>query len=213
MDLKRLAAIDLGDFVTFSFAEMTSIKAEDEYRTGMKARFHVRLGNKKLQDVSIDLVVDEIPQEEFDTVIPVNRIAVRDIPSYAYRIYAVESSLADKFCGVMERHGSRASSRQKDLVDVVVYARICTVDGAKLSRRLKLECIARNMPQPEHFEIPAEWLGTGGAGFRKLCKQVPLASGVESVASAAALAAALFDPALDGSALGKKWNPISESWE
>lgn len=37
-ELKRLASVDLGDFVTFSFAGMAPIKAEDEYRSGMNVR-------------------------------------------------------------------------------------------------------------------------------------------------------------------------------
>ena len=163
-ELKRLAAVDLGDFVTFSFAGMTPIKAEDEYRSGMNVRFQVRLGNKKLQDISIDLVVDDIPQDDFDTVMPADRITVRDLPICSYRVYAVESSLADKFCGVTERHRGRPSSRQKDLVDVVAYARSCEIDGTKLSQRLRLECLARKMPLPNHFEIPAEWFGAGRPG-------------------------------------------------
>ena len=64
-DLKHLAALNLEDFVTFSFAGMSPIKAEDEYRSGMNVRFHVRLGNKSLQDISIDLVIDAIPPRGF----------------------------------------------------------------------------------------------------------------------------------------------------
>lgn len=178
-------------------------------------RKHLRWIRAGLMRVSfsIDLVVDDIPQESFDTVIPVDRIAVRGIPTCGYHVYAVESSLADKFCGIVERHHGRSSSRQKDLVDVVVYARSCVVDGAKLSRCLRMECFARKMPMPEHFEIPAEWLETGGARFRKLCRQVPLASDIEDAATAATLAATLFDPALDGSAQGKTWSPVLKSWE
>ena len=211
-ELKRLAATDLGDFVTFSFAGMAPIKAEDEYRSGMNVRFQVRLGNKRLQDISIDLVVDDIPQEDFDTVMPADRITVRDLPTCSYRVYAVESSLADKFCGIVERHHDRPSSRQKDLVGVVVFARSCAIDGTKLSRRLRLECLARRMPLPNHFEIPAEWFGAGKTRFRKLCRQVPLASDIGDISDVAALAAALFDPALEGSVEGKIWNPALGSW-
>ena len=81
-ELKRLAATDLGDFVTFSFAGMAPIKAEDEYRSGMNVRFQVRLGEQEAQDISIDLVVDVIPQEDFDTVMPADRITVRDLLTF-----------------------------------------------------------------------------------------------------------------------------------
>ena len=212
-ELKRLAAVDLGDFVTFSFAGMTPIKAEDEYRSGMNVRFQVRLGNKKLQDISIDLVVDDIPQDDFDTVMPADRITVRDLPTCSYRVYAVESSLADKSCGITERHRGRPSSRQKDLVDVVVFARSCAIDGTKLSRRLRLECLARRMLLPNHFEIPAEWFDAGQTRFRKLCRQVPLATDIGDISAAVALAAALFDPAIEGSTEGRIWNPELGNWQ
>ena len=212
-ELKRLAVIDRGDFVTFSYAGMTPIKAEDEYRTGANVRFHVRLGNKRLQDISIDLVIDDIPQEDFDTIMPADRITVRGLPTCAYRVYAVESSLADEFCGIVERHHGRPSSRQKDLVDVVVYVRSCTIDGTKLFRRLKLECLARKMPLPMHFEIPQEWFDVGEVRFRKLCRQVSLTSDVDTVAAAVAIGAAFFDPVLDRSAEGKAWNPVLGCWQ
>ena len=192
---------------------MNPIKVEDEYRAGMNVRFHVRLGNKRLPDISIDLVVDGIPQEDFDTVVPADRIAVRDIPTCAYRMYAVESSLADKFCGIVERHCGRPSSRPKELVDTVVYARSCTINGTKLARRLKLECLARKMPLPAHFEIPAEWYDLGEARFRRLCRQVPLVSDIDNIAAAVAIAATLFDPVLEGSIEGKVWDPALGCWQ
>lgn len=212
-DLKRLSAVDLGDFVTFSFAEMKPIKTEDEYRSGANVRFHVHLGNKKLQDISIDLVVDDIPQTHFETLVPADRIEVRDISTCAYRVYPVESSLADKLCAIMERYQGRPSSRLKDLIDIVIYARSCTVDGSELSHRLRLECRARKMPLPGRFEVPSEWLEMGEARFKKLCKSAPLMADVEGIAAASAIAANLFDPPLSGLVQNRTWDPKVENWE
>ena len=103
--------------------------------------------------------------------------------------------------------------RQKDLVDVVAYARGFAIDGTKLSRRLRLECLARRMPLPNHFEVPAEWFGAGETRFRKLCRKVALVSDIGRISDAVALAAALFDSVLEGSAEGKAWNPVLGSWE
>lgn len=50
--LVRLAETDLGDFVTLEFAESHPIKAEDEYRDGLSARFVPVLGAKRLQQSS-----------------------------------------------------------------------------------------------------------------------------------------------------------------
>ena len=211
-ELKRLAEADLGDFVTFSFAWASPIKAEDDYRSGACVSFHVRLGNKRLQDISVDLVVDEIPQEGFDVVTPADRLEVQGIPVCDYRTYTVESALADKFCGIVERHDGRASSRQKDLVDVIVYERTCDIDGSSLLRRLRLECAARRIGVPDHFEAPVEWQGAGESRFEKLCHQTPLLSDVRGLGAAVDIACALFDPVLAGLACDKTWTPSTGAW-
>lgn len=59
-DLRRLAGIGLGDFISFSFDKAEPIKADDEYRNGMKVWFTPSLGGKPLQAVPVDLVVDEV---------------------------------------------------------------------------------------------------------------------------------------------------------
>ena len=55
-DLRRLAGIGLDDFISFSFDKAEPIKADDEYRSGMKVWFTPSLGGKSLQAVSVDLV-------------------------------------------------------------------------------------------------------------------------------------------------------------
>ncbi len=211
-ELKALASMDMGDFVTFEHFKTVPIKAEDEYRAGACVSFHVWIGARRVQDISVDLVVDEVPQESFDVLTPADRIEVRDIPVCDYRMYTAESSLADKLCGIVERHDGRPSSRQKDLVDVIVYAMSCEIDGSLLSRRLRLECSARKIDLPDHFEVPVEWRGAGETRFVKLCRQTPLAFSVGGLDAAVDIAAGLFNPVLDGTACGKKWVPALREW-
>lgn len=67
-DLRRLAGIGLDDFISFSFDKAEPIKADDEYRSGMKVWFTPSLGGKSLQAVSVDLVVDEVDNVAPDMV-------------------------------------------------------------------------------------------------------------------------------------------------
>ena len=67
-DLRRLAGIGLDDFISFSFDKAEPIKADDEYRSGMKVWFTPSLGGKSLQAVSVDLVVDEVDDVTPDMV-------------------------------------------------------------------------------------------------------------------------------------------------
>ncbi len=108
-ELVRLAGTDLGDFVTFEFAGSRPIKAEDEYRDGLSARFVPMIGAKRLQTVSVDLVVDEVPLEGAERMAPADRIEVDGLETCDYLVYPVEAALADKLCGIVETHGERAS--------------------------------------------------------------------------------------------------------
>lgn len=80
-ELRTLAQTDLGDFVAFEFAGAEPIKVEDEYRSGLKVTFVPLLGGKRLQEVSIDLVVDRVASAEPEIVKPADRIEVTGIPT------------------------------------------------------------------------------------------------------------------------------------
>lgn len=67
-DLRRLAGIGLDDFISFSFDKAEPIKADAEYRSGMKVWFTPSFGGKSLQVVSVDLVVDEVDDVAPDMV-------------------------------------------------------------------------------------------------------------------------------------------------
>lgn len=122
--------------MTFEFAGSRPIKAEDEYRSGLSVGFVPMLGAKRMQPVSVDLVVDEVPLEGAERISPADRIEVDGLETCDY---LVEAALADKLCGIVEQHGERASSRVKDLVDIAVYATTAAVDGTRLQSRLRRE--------------------------------------------------------------------------
>lgn len=212
-ELKRLASVDLNDFITFEFLEAKPIKAEDEYRSGLNVIFSVYLGNKKVQPISIDLVVDDIPQESFDVISPVDRITLPDIPVFDYKVYVVESALADKFCAIRETHNGRASSRTKDLIDIVVYANEEAVDANALLRRLQIECRARHLTVPKEFAVPQEWYEVLAGSFAKTARATKAAEQYQRLEDAERLAQSLFNPILSGDAEGKTWNCRTMEWE
>lgn len=116
-DLRRLAAIDLGDFVAFRFEGAERIRLDDGYRSGHKVTFVPLLGGRPMQRVSVDLVADSIPCGTPDRVSPADRLDIAGVPVFDYLVYPVASAVADKVSGVMEVHDGRPSSRVKDLVD------------------------------------------------------------------------------------------------
>lgn len=211
--LKALAAQDLGDFVRFEFEDARPIKADDEYRSGMNLTFVPWLGAKRMQPVSVDLVVDEVPLERVDHVTQADRIDVRGIEVCDYAVYPAEVALPDKLAGIVECHGERPSSRVKDLVDIAVYATTTDVDGTELQRRLRRELGARGLEVPARFDVPAEWHGPYEHVYEKLHAQTGLPDEYAAMDDAIALVGRLLDPALAGEADRLAWSHERLAWE
>lgn len=211
-ELKAAASIDLGDHMRFVFESASETKAEDEYRSGLSVVFTPWLGPKRMQPMSIDLVIDEVPFGEAELVTPADRVQVEGIEVFDYLVYPVENALADKLCAMVERHGGRPSSRVKDLVDVLVYATTCPIDGSKLAASTRREACVRKIRLAESFALPEGWEGIYDRQFAKLCAQTGLSDVYSSVVKASDLAAKLFDPALRGEAEGFSWDPERLEW-
>lgn len=80
VDLVQAASIDLEDFVSFVFDRAEQIKEEDEYRCGAKVWFTPFMGTKKLQPISIDLVIDEVRGLEPEVLAPIDRLNIEGLP-------------------------------------------------------------------------------------------------------------------------------------
>lgn len=210
--LKELAEADMGDFITFEFAGARPIKAEDEYRSGLAVRFIPIIGSKSKQPISIDLVVDEVPLEMADFVVPSDRIEIDGLETCGYLVYPVESALADKFCALVERHDGRASSRVKDLVDIVVYATMCSVDGSRLQKCIQREASARKISLTGPFAVPESWGASHERQFEKLCSETGLPASLKTIVAASDLAGRLLDPAISCEAEGMSWSPAALGW-
>ncbi len=156
-ELKRLAAKDAGDFVTFEFRGVTPIKGEDEYRDGFTVLFDAFIGPKRTQRVSVDLVSDSIAIGEPDYMAPADRIDIRGVLVCDYPVYPSARAVADKVCGFVERHSGRPSFRVKDLMDIATYALTEDFDTETLGAALKREASARRLSLGSEFALPAEW--------------------------------------------------------
>ena len=213
-DLRRLADIRLDDFITFSYDKAEPIKAEDEYRSGMKVWFTPSLGGKSLQAVSVDLVVDEVDGLEPEVVTPADRLQIDGIPVFDYQVYRPESALADKLLAMVEVHDGKPSSRVKDLVDVIVYAKTCRVGSKTLAKQVAKESRTRKVSLPEYFRVPETWPAAYGKAYTRMAKQAKIDDVAPNMASAEELAAKLYEPALDTHQEHEvsTWNPTSLNW-
>lgn len=209
-DLRRLAAIDLGDHFTFDYAGVKAITAGDSqpYTEGYHVTFDVHIGLKRMGTLGIDLVVGPGVTSEVTTVEPANRLSLPRLINNPYRLYPAVDQIADKVCATMTDFGTRASSREKDLVDLVVFAVTQDVDGTSLSHAITTEARRRKMQPISHFAVPSTW----GATYAKLAKPIPHCAAYASVDLASELVTRFIDPALDGTANGRTWTPQQLGW-
>lgn len=88
-DLRRLAAIDLGDHVAFVYVGVKEVAIGDAqpYTEGYHVTFDVLIGPKRLGKSGIDLVVGAGITAEATTAEPANRLDLPRLVSNPYRLY------------------------------------------------------------------------------------------------------------------------------
>lgn len=209
-DLRRLASGDLGDHFRFVYTGHRAILAGEAqpYTDGYRVEFGTYIGAQRKGSIGVDLSTGAGLTAEPTITVPASALDLPRLVGYEYRLYPVVDQIADKVCATMHRHGDRPSSREKDLVDIVVLAVTQDIDGTALTTAMSTEISRRRMDPIEQFVVPAEW----GPAYQKLARAVPYCADVQHIAAARALAAALVDPALDGTATGLIWRATTRRW-
>ncbi|GAA3599660.1 hypothetical protein GCM10022198_24950 [Klugiella xanthotipulae] len=209
-DLKQLAAVDLGDHFRFEYASHEASIAADAqpYTDGYRVVFNIFIGVATKGSVQIDLAVGTGMTDEVQTSLPVTALDLPRLINNRYRLYPVVDQIADKVCATMADYDGRPSSREKDLVDIVVFAVTQDIDGAALSLAIETERHCRGMEPFERFVVPATW----GTGYMRQSKPVPHCADYSTVELAAEVASRLIDPALVGEVHGKIWSAGLRRW-
>ncbi len=213
-ELKATASRDLGDFVSFRFEQAAPTDTSQDYRQGYTATFSVWLGGTaKRGTVSVDLVVDTMPPEEYDVVDPVSRLKIDGLVTRPYLLTTVETRIAEKVGATLQDYNGRQSSRVKDLADLATMMLNETPDGGKLARRIRMELAIRKINKADGFVVPNEWRTVRATNYRQIAKESHLPKGYEDVSATADAVAAWLAPVFSGEAEGKRWDPKGQSWE
>jgi len=209
-DLRRLAAIDLGDHFAFEYVshEKSIGGAGQPYTEGYAVAFEIFIGGRSRNVLNVDLSIGAGATAEVTTVEPANALPLPKLVSHEYRLYPVVDQIADKVCATMTEYNDRSSSREKDLVDLVVFATTQDIDGTALRVAIVTESRRRRLEPFGAFTVPATW----GPRYAKLSKPVPHCADYRTVDLAAGLARRLIDPALTGDANGRTWSHDSLTW-
>ena len=209
-DLRRLAASDLGDHFRFVYAGHRTILGGDQqpYNDGYRVEFETYIGVQKKGRIGVDLSIDAGLTAEPTVMAPAGALHLPRLVGFDYRLYPVVDQVADKVCATMHRYGGRPSSREKDLVDLVVLAVTHDMNGTALTRAITTEVRRRRMDAFDEFVVPTEW----GAAYEKSARRVPYCVGIGAIASASDLASAFIDPVLQGAATDLRWSHEERAW-
>lgn len=210
-DLQRVAAVDLGDHFRFEYEASGPILGGDmqPYLSGSRATFQVIVGTSRKTQLQVDVAVGVHTTQEAQTMAPANALNLPKLVAHPYKLYPIVDQIADKVCATVGEYLGQPSSREKDLVDLVVLAVTHDLDGTALARALVTEFARRQMSVPDRFAVPASW----GRGHRKQSAGISHCAEHPTVEHAQNLVAQLIDPALKDSVAGQTWVAANRIWQ
>jgi hypothetical protein len=165
-------------------------------------------GAQKKGSINVDLSTGAGLTAEPTITTPASALDLPRLVGFEYRLYPVVDQIADKVCATMQRYHDRPSSREKDLVDIIVLAVTQDIDGTALTTAITTEISRRRMDPIEQFVVPAQW----GRAYKGEARGIPHCADVVEIGAAQVLAANLIDPALDGTAAGLIWRAATRGW-
>lgn len=128
----------------------------------------------------------------------------------AYLVYPLVDHVADKVAAMFSHYGSAglASTRYRDLVDLVAIVMGASIDAPSQMNALQSEETRRGIELPTTFKVPHldSWEGGYAEEVRKL--NVTQARSLEA---ALAIVKPFLDPLLDDTAEGV-WDPDEQAW-
>lgn len=209
-DLRRLAAIDLGDHFVFQYiGHEKSIGGEEQpYTEGYTVSFDILIGGRSKNILNVDLSTGVGITATVASIEPANGLQLPRLVNHDYRLYPAVDQIADKVCASMQSFHDRPSSREKDLVDLVVLAVTHDVEGNALRIAIATEARLRQMETFSHIVIPDNW----GRRYADMAKTIPYCTDFATVELATAFVTCFIDPALVGTADGKTWSHKHLDW-
>lgn len=209
--LRELAAVDLGDHFRFNYlSHEPSIGGQQQYLKGCSVVFEVLIGSQEKGRLRVDLVTEAVVTDEVTTQQPASALDLPRLTSNPYRIYPVVDHIADKVCATLAFYNGRPSSREKDLVDLVVFAHTEDIEAVKIAKALRIEASVRQLRLPTAFVVPRSW----GSAYKRLAASVLQCREQSDVATAMNLMHDYLDPVLDGTAAERTlvWNHEQLTW-
>lgn len=214
--LLAAVATPLDDHLRFEHHDTSREAAAN--RPSRKVRFKVMHGLRQLSMVSVDVVVGETaPVGDIVSERLAAPFTIESDPWPLVRMWPLEDHVADKIAAMYERHGAglRASTRFKDLVDLVLIALRSTVRGPVAHTALVSE-VHRRRAAGTHLELPATFTVPDPAwtsGYHaEAAKARDLPAEYRTLTGATPLAEAFVSPLLSADGPAGTWDCDARTW-
>jgi len=209
--LRAAVEIDLGDHFRFVITAARTVSGGTMQPgvVGYKVSIDAYCGLTRRDSFSVDVVTGSVMTAHPNT--ETRQGLVPALPPTRVRLYPVVDHIADKLCATQSKYGTlgdQPSSRVRDLVDLVVFARTQRIDGTELIEAINSEWVYRGLPDAPYFSPPSTW----DRLYRPEARKVPACGDTITFAAATELVAALLAPAFDRTCTGKHWEPSLFWW-
>jgi predicted nucleotidyltransferase component of viral defense system len=207
-DIVAAQELALDDFFTFAARRTTELDDTDEF-TAIRFHLTAQLGGRTFEQFLLDIgFVDSIDYRP-DPVQSAGLLAFAGIAPLTLPTIPIEQHLAEKIHAYTGTYGKdgRASTRPKDLVDILLIEASTTIAATSLREALERTFHERQRhPLPDKLPAPPnDWTDP----YRRLAKDV----GIEADLTAAyEQTRAFLDPVLENKADGN-WNPSVREWD
>ena len=197
--------LDLDD--RFEFA-VERAALDDPAGGGQRWAVTATLAGRRFERVAIDVGFAKEPVLEPETIVTSHLLEFADVEPVRVPALALEQHVAEKLHAYTRTYaGDKASSRVKDLVDLVVISNTGRVDAARLLHAIDA-IFARRATHPVPDALPrppAQW----EAPWRALAADVPAD---DDVVAGHAAAAKFLDGILRREVTSAKWDPDLGGW-
>lgn len=211
-ELVEAAATDLADHFRFE-VRLTELRSERPGQPGTSlALLHVTAyaGVKKVAQFTVDVVVGSLVTSCVERVVPAPVVEVAGLTSPGLLLYPMADHIADKVCATFEVHppDGRPSSRDRDLVDLVVIALTQAVEASDLRTAIEAERLNRELAAITSYSTPLGWRTT----YARLASGVAECRDHRTYDTAVALVQSFLDPVLGGTVTMGSWDPRARKW-
>jgi len=204
--LKSARNLDLGDWFQMELAQGARRLTGDF--GGMRFHLQARLDGRRFENFRLDIGVGDPLVAPIEYLKTPALMEFADIPPTVVPCYPVVQQIAEKVHALTRHHPSGASTRVKDLVDILLMAEMGEIDAVNLILALEATFGARQthslpatLPDP-----PRDW----SRPFRSMADDVEL--GYTALDEAYRALQRFLDPILGGKAKGG-WDPGRRSWQ